>query len=233
MIALRAGEAVAEISPGRGAICTGLRFGDQELLYLDQSTFVDLSKNVRGGIPILFPIAGKPPEGSVLAQHGWARNLSWQPTQTSAASLECRLANDGFDLLLTYTLSERSFLIEMQIQGDGPFQLGFHPYFACTDKAAARVDTKATRALDNQTGNEFPYSPPDFLNTQPDLRLLDHREGGTILHRGAQPPITLRFSPEFKLLVLWTQPDKPFVCVEPWTDRFLQAPQSLSFEISL
>jgi galactose mutarotase-like enzyme len=233
MISLRAGDAVAEISPGRGAICTGLRIGNEELLYLDQSTFVDLTKNVRGGIPILFPVAGKPPEGSALQQHGWARNLSWQPTQTAANALECRLANDGFDLLLTYTLSERSLLLAMNIQGDGPFQLGFHPYFNCIDKAAARVDTKATRALDNQTGNEFPYSPPDFANTQPDLRLLDHRDASTILHRGAQPPIKLRFSPEFKLLVLWTQPGKTFVCVEPWTPRFLQAPQSLSFEISL
>src|SRR5262249_38717780 len=154
---------------------------------------VDLSKNVRGGVPLLFPFAGKPPEGSDLKQHGWARNLSWQPTQTSAAQVECRLFNAGFDLLATYTLSERSLLISVRVEGAEPFQLGFHPYFVCTDKSVARIDTKATRAFDNETGVEGPYSQPDFVNTQPDLRLLDHREAGTVLHRGAQPPIKLRW----------------------------------------
>jgi D-hexose-6-phosphate mutarotase len=233
MISLRAGDAVAEISPGRGAICKGLRFGDEELLYLDQSTFVDLSKNVRGGIPILFPFAGKPPEGSPLPQHGWARSSSWQATQTGPSNVECRLANDGFDLLVSYELSERSLLIETRVQGEEPFQLGFHPYFACADKSAARIESKARRAMDNQTGKEVAYAPPDFENTQPDLRLLDHREAGTFLHRGARPPVKLRYSPEFEQLVLWTQPGKPFVCVEPWTPRWLQPPQTLTFEISL
>jgi galactose mutarotase-like enzyme len=233
MISLRRGEATADVSPGRGGMCAGLRIGSEELLYLDQSTFVDLTKNVRGGVPLLFPIAGKPPEGSELKQHGWARNLSWQPIQTAPDQVECRLSNAGFDLLTTYTLSERALLIAVRVEGSEPFQLGFHPYFVCTDKSVARVDTKATRAVDNNSGVEAPYSPPDFATTQPDLRLLDHREAGTVLHRGAQPPIKLRWSPEFTQLVLWTQPEKPFVCVEPWTPRYLQPPQTLSFEIGL
>jgi galactose mutarotase-like enzyme len=233
VITLRSGDAVADVSAGRGAICTGLRFGNEEVLYLDQSTFLDLGKNVRGGIPILFPVAGKPPEGSELKQHGWARNLSWQGTQTAPEQLECRLGNDGFELLVTYTLSERSLFIAVRVEGSGEFQLGFHPYFACVDKAAARIETAATRAIDNQTGAEVPYAPPNFATTQPDLRLIDHRDSGTVLHRGSQAPIRLRYSPEFMQLVLWTQPGKPFVCVEPWTSRWLNPPRSLSFEIAL
>ena len=50
MIALHAGHALAEIVPERGAICTRLRFDNDELLFLDKSTLEDLSKNVRGGI---------------------------------------------------------------------------------------------------------------------------------------------------------------------------------------
>lgn len=243
MIELRAGESLAEIAPERGAICKRLRLSGEELLYLEQATFDDASKNVRGGIPVLFPIAGKPPKGSQLSQHGWARGLSWDSTRTGPASVECRLAHGGFDLLVRYALSEGALFIEAEIEGEGPesprpleavhFQLGFHPYFFCADKSAARIETKATRAIDNQTELEVPYSPPDFEHTQPDLRLLDHRQAGTVVHRGAQPPVTLRYSPEFELLVLWTQPGKPFVCVEPWTQRWLSPPRRFSFEISL
>lgn len=233
MIELRSGDSVAEIAPERGAICKRLRLAGEELLHLDRATFDDPSKNVRGGIPVLFPIAGKPPAGSGLSQHGWARNLAWDATQIGSASVECRLTHDRFDLLVRYTLSERSFLLEAHIEGEGPFQWGFHPYFACAEKSAARIETNATRAIDNQTEAEVPYSPPDFEHTQPDLRLLDHREAGTVLHRGAQPPLKLRYSPDFELLVLWTQPGKPFVCVEPWTRRWLSPPHRLAFEISL
>jgi galactose mutarotase-like enzyme len=233
VIELQSGDALAEIAPERGAICKRLRLAGEELLFLNQATFDDPAKKVRGGIPVLFPIAGKPPAGSGLSQHGWARDFAWQATQTGPASVECRLTHGGFDLLVRYTLSERSFLIEAQIEGEGPFQLGFHPYLACADKSAARVDTKATRAIDNQTEAEVPYSPPDFEHTQPDLRLLDHREAGTVVHRGAQRPVSLRYSPDFELLVLWTQPGKPFVCVEPWTQRWLSPPHRLALEISL
>ena len=233
MIELRNGDAVAEIAPERGAICKRLRLAGEELLFLNRATFDDPSKKVRGGIPVLFPIAGKPPAGSGLSQHGWARDLAWDATQTGPGTVECRVAHDGFDLLVRYTLAGRSFLIEAQVEGEGPFQMGFHPYLACADKSAARIETQATRAIDNQTEAEVPYAPPDFENTQPDLRLLDHRQAGTVVHRGAQPPVTLRYSPDFELLVLWTQPGKPFVCVEPWTQRWLSAPQRLAVEISL
>jgi galactose mutarotase-like enzyme len=233
VIELAAGDARAVIAPHRGAICKRLRIGGEELLYLDQATFDDPAKNVRGGIPVLFPIAGKPPAGSGLAQHGWARNHVWEGTRIGPASMECRLSHGGFDLLVTYALAERALSIDAQVLGTGPFQLGLHPYLACADKRAARIETNATRAIDNQTEAEVRYAPPDFENSQPDLRLLDHRESGTVLHRGSQPPVRLRFSPDFHLLVLWTQPQKPFVCVEPWTDRYLHPPQHLALEISV
>ena len=79
MITLRADEALAEVVPERGAICSRLRIGGSEVLYLDPATLADPTKNVRGGIPVLFPIAGKPDPGSALKQHGFARNLPWEP----------------------------------------------------------------------------------------------------------------------------------------------------------
>ena len=190
------------------------------------------TKNVRGGIPVLFPIAGKPDPGSPYKQHGFARNLPWEAVRTSECSLECRLCEGGWDVLLTFTLSESALRLEAQVHGETPFQLGFHPYFAVSDKRSASVETAATRVFDNRTGETRAFVKPDFTDGEQDLYLLDHPESGTILRRPPQKPIELSWSPEFGRLVLWTLPERPFICVEPWTDRnALTPPQRLSFEI--
>ena len=54
------GDVAASLVPERGAIVTALRVGDRDVLYLDRATLEDPTKNVRGGIPVLFPYAGKP-----------------------------------------------------------------------------------------------------------------------------------------------------------------------------
>ena len=78
-------EARVEVIPSRGALVTRMNVAGDELLYLDESTVVDLSKNVRGGIPVLFPTAGKLPgdtypagrQSYTMQQHGFARRLPW------------------------------------------------------------------------------------------------------------------------------------------------------------
>ena len=232
MIELRAADALATIAPGRGAICTRLRLGGEELLYFDQATFDDPAKSVRGGIPVLFPIAGKPDPGSRYRQHGFARNLPWEPLRTGESSLECRLEHESWQVLLTFTLSEAALRIDAEVRGEGAFQLGFHPYFAVADKGAALVGTSATQVFDNVTGETRAFSRPDFASGEHDLHLLDHRAAGTILHRPPGRDLQLQWSPELRRLVLWTLPGKPFICVEPWTLRnALAPPQRLGFEI--
>ena len=202
MIALHAGDALAEVMPERGAICT-----------------------------VLFPIAGKPDAGSPYKQHGFARNLPWEVVRTGASSLECRLQHETWDVLIAFTLTEDAFRLETTVAGEGPFQLGFHPYFAVTDKKVAFVETSATRVFDNRTGGTRAFVRPDFSEGEQDLHLLDHRESGTVLRRPS--PIELSWSPEFRRLVLWTLPERPFICVEPWTDRnALTPPRTLAFQIA-
>ncbi|HEX9578194.1 MAG TPA: aldose epimerase [Myxococcales bacterium] len=230
MMILRSGDSLAEVVPERGAICSRLRLGGSEVLHLDPATLADPSKNVRGGIPVLFPIAGKPPGDSALKQHGFARNLPWEPLQAGESRLECRLAAGGFEVLLVFTLEPDVLRLEATVHGEEPFQLGFHPYFLVRDKSKARVETKAARAYDNRTGADVALVQ-DFTRGELDLHIHDHRESGTVLHRPPDPPIILRWSPDFRTMVLWTLPEKPFICVEPWTPRWLHAPVSLSFEI--
>src|SRR5438132_2165715 len=75
--ALAGDGALAEVVPERGGLVTRFRVQGRGLLYLDEATLADRSKNVRGGVPVLFPIAGKAPEGGAMKQHGFARNRAW------------------------------------------------------------------------------------------------------------------------------------------------------------
>src|SRR5258708_2033571 len=95
----------------------------EDVLFLDEATLADATKNVRGGVPILFPIAGKlapdtlPGATVPLKQHGFARNLSWSVVEAARDRVTLGLDADDatraafphdFALRYTYTVDERS-----------------------------------------------------------------------------------------------------------------------------
>ncbi len=224
MISLSAGDAVAEIVPERGAICTRLRLGGSELLFLDPRTLADPARNVRGGIPILFPIAGKPVPP--LQQHGFARNMAWESIEENVCRLRSSEATRAlfphdFELTAAFTLSTLSLRLDFSLRNTGkapmPLHFGLHPYFHAADKRAAWIETDATLAIDNRSGAEGAMQRLDFDVDELDLALLDHEDDGTTLHRGEGPAVQLRWSPRFRTLVLWTLRGRDFICVEPWT----------------
>lgn len=235
--------AVVSVAPGRGGMVTRYAVGGVPVLYLDEATLRDPTKNVRGGIPVLFPIAGKLPgdryevDGRTFAmkQHGFARNLPWtvldQSTSDGASvtlGLEASAATRAeypfeFALAFTYRLRGQVLSVEQRFENRGnvpmPVHPGLHPYFAVPDevKAGVLVDTDATRALDNRTGLEGPFSLPlELANREVDLGLLDHKPRRTTLHRPGAPAVNIGFGDDQALLVIWTLPGRDFVCVEPW-----------------
>lgn len=230
-------QAEVHLVPSRGGLVTRFRVHDDEVLFIDESTLIDPTKNVRGGIPQLFPFPGKPPAGSLLPQHGFARKKPWTMTEAIAdeamARLECRLLSDEetlatfphqFALGFAVSLVEAQLTLEWQVRNTGattlPLHLGLHPYFRVPmdTKARAHVAHRATRAFDNTTGHEVPAPARiSFDGPEVDLHLLDHPSQSTVLHRGDGKRVELSWTPNFKTLVLWTQPQRPFICVEPWT----------------
>ena len=91
METLAFGDVTVEVVPERGALVTALRVGARDVLYLDRDTLSDPSKNVRGGIPLLFLFAGKLVDetlvltGTKMKQHGFARNRAWTVTSATPA----------------------------------------------------------------------------------------------------------------------------------------------------
>src|SRR4051812_25774874 len=87
------GDARVTIVPERGAIATRFRVGARDVLYLDEATLVDPAKNVRGGVPILFPSPGKlandrfarDGKSGTMKQHGFARDAAWDVAEKSAS----------------------------------------------------------------------------------------------------------------------------------------------------
>lgn len=240
-IALRAGDAAATVVPARGAIVSRLRVGGREVLYLDEATLADPTKNVRGGIPVLFPSPGPLAGGryaragrsGAMPQHGFARNEAWVPTGSGAggATATLRLAPTAatraafpweFAVDLRYELAPSSLRIAIHVENPSPdvalpFAFGFHPYFAVPDKGRARIATRATRAFDNVTKQVVEFRGFDLTAGEVDLHLLDHGGSESELAWGDGDRLALRASPEFTRWVVWTLPGRDFVCVEPWT----------------
>lgn len=240
--------AVATVAPARGGMVTRFSVDGEEVLFLDETTLRDPAKNVRGGVPILFPIAG-PLAGDrwrdgdrmlTMKQHGFARLLPWTVlgqavAETAGATLTLQLCDDEttraqypfrFELIFSYTVRGRTLTINQRFsnrdQRAMPIQPGLHPYFlvADADKRRTRIPTAATSAYDNRTRQMRRLDGPvDLTGEEVDLHLSDHGSTQATLVRPPLRDVQLTFGADQRLLVVWTQRGRDFVCVEPWTAR--------------
>lgn len=228
------------VAPRRGAIVCSFRIADRELLFMDEATLRDPSKNVRGGIPVLFPSPGKldgdgwqhSSRTGSMKQHGFARTEAWRPRELATSSAHCALELDSnartlaqfpwaFHAELDFTLEHMRLRIDFKLHNRDassfPFALGYHPYFQVDDKPETRVDTRATRAFDNVTKQTVAFTRFDFRAPEVDLHLLDHGSSESALHFRDGAHIDLRASQAFRRWVVWSLTDRPFICIEPWT----------------
>lgn len=225
--------------PERGGIVTEWRCGERELLYFDQARFADPSKSIRGGIPVLFPICGNLP-GDVLPvngvdhtlkQHGFARDLPWQLKLLEDQSGVCLHLASSQETLVAYPFV---FHLEMAIRplvqaleisvtlhngGDQPmpFSFGLHPYFNVSDPAQVEVAGLNVRCLNHL----------EMAETDTASQLSTLAEGVDFLCRPAGPVtltdrcngqrLQLQHQAPMDLTVIWTEPPRAMVCVEPWT----------------
>lgn len=232
----------AQIVPGRGGIVTALAVEGQDVLFLDPATLADPTKNVRGGIPILFPFAGKlederfRPAGTRMKQHGFARDKPWAVREQRPHGLRLGLVQDDetraqypyeYDLEYGVQLLPRGLQVELVVHSRGsqplPVSPGWHPYFRCPaarkpevtgDVPGLRPAEQFTNAREFDFGLEAPVSGRARFEV-PGL-------GG----------LRLGFSPVMRHLQLWSQPGRDFVCLEPFfgpnntvnTDRRMDVP---------
>lgn len=231
--------------PERGGLVAGWRCGGRELLYLDADRFADPGLSVRGGIPVLFPICGNLPGDALtlpqgrfpMPQHGFARDLPWRLTPLAGEDVSwgVRLELvDGpatrrcfpfpFSLVLEFVAEPLALSITARLRHGAPpgspplpFSLGLHPYFAVSDPAQVRLEGLPPQLLDQTSGRRVDTAAAtarldqgvDLLGAAAGpVRLVDPAGGVTI---------TLEPRPPLDLVVVWTDPPRPMVCLEPWT----------------
>lgn len=239
-ITLDVGGDLLVVAPARGGMITHWVVQGEERLFLDDASFADLTKNVRGGNPVLFPSPGPLADGAFrwggregrMPQHGLARQRPWTVVDRSKNAVTVELRSDDatraafpwdFTVRIRYVLEGSSVRIEQHYQNDSdapmPLAAGFHPYFRVPEalKSEARIATPATRAWDNVRKEEIRLGGPIDLGAgEVDLHLVDH--GGTTASLTfGDVEVRVSASAEFGRWVVWTLPGKDFVCLEPWT----------------
>ena len=231
------------VVPERGGLVVGWRCAGEERLYFDAERFADPSKSVRGGIPVLFPVCGNLPgnelvlpQGSFsLTQHGFARDRPWQlEALASGDGLRLSLSDSSetravypfaFQLSLEYRLEPSALAIQARVEHRGsapvaamPFALGLHPYF--------QVESLGQARLEGLPADCFDQLSVAAASTADQLQRLEHGVDLRVDGAGLRPQLCtgravleLQMQPPFQHAVVWTDPPRPMVCLEPWSAR--------------
>jgi galactose mutarotase-like enzyme len=230
------------VVPERGGLVTRWCCDGEELLYFDAERFADPSQSVRGGIPVLFPVCGNLPGNRLLLpqgsypmfQHGFARDLPWRlDALEDGAGIRLSLCDSeathqnypfAFQLCLEYRLERDALAILARIEHAScgaeafmmPFAFGLHPYFRVPSLAQAQL-------------KQLPISCFDHLTAAHSLteeQLIHLKQGVDFrLDPAGVPPrlicgskvVELQMDPPFAHVVVWSDPPRPMVCLEPWS----------------
>ena len=224
--------------PNRGGIITGWVFNNHQILYFDQKRFLDKSKSIRGGIPILFPICGNLENKSLfgdnfldLMQHGFARDQEWNYGFNQLNKSLCLTLSDNeitrryypyfFELKIDITLSIKTlrFNIEIFNKSDSvmPVNFGLHPYFNISDFKNVKFLDYSKCCL-NQKNNNLVKTENLLGNLFKGIDLLMYSSGKTsFIDYGLNRKITLTNPSPFDISVIWSDPPRQMLCMEPWS----------------
>ncbi|MBO8230897.1 galactose mutarotase [Prochlorococcus marinus str. MU1404] len=225
--------------PKRGGIITNWVSDGNEILYFDQKRFMDKTKSIRGGIPILFPICGNINISSSvfgkdylqLTQHGFARDLQWQYSFNESEKSLCLFLNESkktknyypfdFELRIEVTLKINCLEFEITIFNKSdiamPINFGLHPYFNISDfKNLEFIENPLN--CHNQEKNIISNTLDELKNIDLGVDLLMYSSGrSTFQDKILKRQVTLNHPYPFDLGVIWSDPPRRMICLEPWT----------------
>ena len=235
------GSTLIEVVPERGCLISQLVVNNEVIFYLDETTLQDLSVNVRGGNPVLFPISSYLENHSYhvnnktysMKQHGFARLMKGTvveiTTNEYSASITTEISSNEwtleqypfqFKLVLKYTISNQGLTVEATVLNTDektmPFYLGYHPYFYVADKSQLEIivpSSNYTELLPNSmVHNSFNLKQEESNVIYSDLQANSCH----IIDHARSLKIKLSVDDIFKYIVLWAIDSKDFICVEPW-----------------
>ena len=225
--------------PERGGVITNWVSDGNEILYFDETRFMDKTKSIRGGIPILFPICGNLNTSSSvfgndylqLPQHGFARDLQWQYYFNKNEKFLCLFLNSSkktkkyypfdFELKIKVTLKINSLEFEITIHNKTdfamPINFGLHPYFNVSDfKNLEFVDNPLN--CQDQERNTISNTLDELNKINLGVDLLMYTSGrSSFRDKSFKREVILNHPYPFDLGVIWSDPTRRMICLEPWT----------------
>jgi galactose mutarotase-like enzyme len=123
-------------------------------------------------------------------------------------SMEVRLAPGALEISTTVTNRSGSPM---------PFSFGLHPYFNLSSLGGVRFEGLPDDCLNHLT--MAPASTAEQMQRLEDGIDLLVRPSGPVrlVDEAAAASLELQLSHPFDLVVLWTEPPRPMVCIEPWS----------------
>jgi len=235
------------VVPGRGGLLTGWRCNGVERLYFDAERFADPAKSVRGGIPILFPVCGNLPGDRLvlpqgiypMPQHGFARDLPWTLEALADGWGVRLLLNDSeetrlhypfaFELCIEYRLQSNALEIRAVVANMAaddaaqvmPFALGLHPYFQLSTLAEAQLLHLPEICFNHLTGASCSTSA-QIANFSGGVDFRVDLQAGVSCPPAlltGETVVELQVEPPLSQVVVWTDPPRPMLCLEPWSAR--------------
>jgi len=228
-----------EFCPERGGVITNWVSDGKEILYFDKKRFMDKTKSIRGGIPILFPICGNlntscsvvGKDFLQLPQHGFARDLQWQYSFNENEKFLSLFLNASkqtkkyypfdFELRIEVTLKINSLEFEITIHNKTdfamPINFGLHPYFNVSDfKNLEFIDNPLN--CQNQEKNIISNTLDELKNINLGVDLLMYTSGRSAFRdKIYKRQVTLNHPYPFDLGDIWSDPPRRMICLEPWT----------------
>jgi len=225
--------------PERGGVITNWVSENNEIIYLDEKRFLDRGKSIRGGIPILFPICGNLNISNSLfgkkylqlPQHGFARDLPWQYSLNKKEKSLCLVLQDSeitrkyypfdFEVRIEVTLKinclEFKIHIENKTNSEMPINFGLHPYFNISDFKNLEFFDYPLNCQD-QKRNILINTLEDLKNIHNGIDLLMYSSGKISFRDNIfKRQVTLNHPYPFDLGVIWSNPPRQMICLEPWT----------------
>ena len=230
---------VLRVVPERGGLISGWRCNGHEVVYLDLQRFLDPDQSVRGGFPVLFPMTGGLPNNELplpqgifkLAQHGFARQVPWElAALPDGRGVQLILSETAetlqvypfrFQLTMDVRLApgalEISATVENRDQAVMPFSFGLHPYFNLSSLETVRFEGLPAQCLNHLTMEKAATADQmEQLATGIDL-LVEPTGSVRLVDDTAGTTLELELTTPLDLVVLWTEPPRAMVCMEPWS----------------
>ena len=178
-----------------------------------------------------------------LPRHGFARNFEFQILNKTENSIVFVLESNSetlknypfeFQLQLEYELDgnelKMKYSVENKSQVTMPFSIGAHPAFAIENSfsdyslkfnqteefTSYELDNEQFNTISKKIQSENGIIDLNYTLFEKDALVFKHLESNELtLLKKKEPVLSVQFE-GFPYLGIWTKPNAPFLCIEPW-----------------